>query len=227
MSHPHQSFLDEFAIAIKHLVPLTPQETIDEAKTLHEELSNNPETTEKQIHQALSLVGRKEFPYRKAYIELCQGDEEQRLQKVVFERLEDDVRKKVEEMTKHGVVLEEYVKSALFEEQLESDERYQLEQAILLADEVLDNQCEQRAEKRKIDYEGLVKKSTEYATKLQGRIDQLRAMAVEDPKWAGEINSIADRLEEGWSVVEKDPNEQEINKEIEYWNTVLHEEEDV
>ena len=43
-----------------------------------------------------------------------------------------------------------------------------------------------------------------------------------DEKWEGEINSIANRLEEGWSVVERDPTEEEIVKELEYWNTVLH-----
>lgn len=224
MSHPHQSFLDEFAIAIKRMVPLTPKEVIEEAKKLHLELSENEESTEKQIHQALSVIGRKEYPYRKAYEELCAGDEEQRLQSAVFERLDEAVLKKVQEMTKHGVVLEEYVASSLFEEQLEGDERYQVEQAILLADEVLDNQCDDRAHKRKTDYEELVKSHKEKSDELQGKIDQLRAMASEDPKWTGEIEGAASRLEEGWSITEKDPTEVEIIKELEYWNTVLHEE---
>ena len=208
------------------MVPLTPKEVVDEAKALHAELLANEDATEKQIHQALSVIGRKEYPYRKAYDELCAGDEEQRLQAAVFDRLEDDVKKKIQEMTSHGVILEEYVASPLFEEQLEGDERYQVEQAILLADEVLDNQCDDRAHKRKTDYETLVKKHTEEAEKLQGQINQLRAMAGEDPKWTAEIEGAAARLEEGWAITEKDPSEVEITKELEYWNTVLHEEGD-
>lgn len=227
MPHPHQSFLDEFNISIKHLVPLTPDKIVVEAKSIHKELSEDEKATEKQIHQALSLVGKKEYPYRKAYTELCQGDEEQRLQKEVFERIDPSIAKKILEMTRHGVMLEEYMRSDLFEEQLEPDERYQLEQAILLADEVLDNQCEQRAENRKVAYEDLVKVHKERADLLQGKIDQLRAMGEGDAKWEGEINTIADRLEEGWSVVERDTNEEEVLKEIEYWNTVLHEDDEV
>ncbi|PIQ67864.1 hypothetical protein COY25_01495 [Candidatus Uhrbacteria bacterium CG_4_10_14_0_2_um_filter_41_7] len=224
MPHPHQSFLDEFKIAISHMVPLTPPEIIVEANQLHDELLADEEASEKKIHQAMSIIGRKEYPYRKAFEELCAGDEEQRLQEAVFERLDEDVKKKVMEMTSHGVILEDYVASPLFEEQLEGDERFQVEQAIMLADEVLDNQCDDRAHKRKIAYEDLVKKHTDDANRLQGLIDRLREMAIEDPKWAGEIEGTASRLEEGWAITEKDPSEEEILKEIEYWNTVLHEE---
>ena len=76
MPHKHQAFLDEFKISIDNMVPLTPPELLEEAKKLHAELSSSEETNEKQIHQALSLIGRKEYPYRKAYVELCAGDEE-------------------------------------------------------------------------------------------------------------------------------------------------------
>ncbi|MDA0208465.1 MAG: hypothetical protein O3B64_03635, partial [bacterium] len=167
MPHKHQAFLDEFKISIDNMVPLTPPELLEEAKKLHAELSSSEETNEKQIHQALSLIGRKEYPYRKAYVELCAGDEENRLQEAVFERLDDEVKKKIQNMTKHGVILEEYVKSSLFEEQLDPDERYQVEQAILLADEVLEHQCDDRAKKRKESYDELVKKH-------QGEVDRLQ-----------------------------------------------------
>jgi len=226
MPHPHQSYLDEFKIAIDKLVPLMPDEKIKEAQDLHAELLADEDTTEKQIHQALTLVGRTEFPYRKAYIELCAGDEEKRLREIVFERLDDKVKKKVEEMTEHGVLIEDLVKSKLFEEQFDGDERLQISNAILLADDVLDKQCDERAHSRQTQYEDLVKRWTTEATRLQGLIDQLRAMAQEDKKWSGEINSICDKLEEGWSIVEKDPQEEEIIKEIEYWNTVLHEDQE-
>lgn len=223
MPHPHQSFLDEFKIAINELVPLTPSEIVEEAKKLHKELSKNEETTEKQIHQAVTLIGRKEFPYRKAYLEICAGDEEQRLKKEVFERLDDKVKNKIKKVLGSGVLLDDYVKSKLFEEQLTADERYQIEQAILLSEDILDSQCDDRAHRRQQEYESLVKKWTEESTRLQGMIDQLRSMSLENEKWTAEINEVADRLEEGWSVVERDPEEEEIVKEIEYWNIVLHE----
>jgi hypothetical protein len=223
MPHPHQAYLNEFKISVDKMVPLTPPEVMKEAKDLYDQLLADESTTNKAIHQALTLVGRKEIPYRKAYQELCAGDEEKRLQACVFERLDADVRKKIEEMTNHGVILEEYVKSDLFEEQLSGEDRYSVEQAILLADDVLDHQCDERAHKRKKKYDDLVMQWQKEVARLQGMIDHLRSLGSEDPKWISEINSTADRLEEGWSIVERDPTEEEIKKEIEYWNTVLHE----
>lgn len=225
MSHPHQYLLQEFKISIDRLVPLTPKEVLDEAHKLYEELSTNENSTEQQIRQALVHVGRKEFPYRKAYQELCASDEEQRLQKVVFDRLEAEVKAKVDAVTQHGVHVLDYVNSKLFEEQLSPDERYQVEQAILLAHDDLDKQCDERATERKESYEQLVARWKAEEERMQKLIDHLRGMAERDAKWADEIKGKADVFEEGWSVVERDPSEEEVRKEIEYWETVLSEEE--
>lgn len=223
MSHPHEYLLQEYKICIDKLVPLTPPEVVLEAKNIYDELHDNENSTEEQIKQALILVGRKEFPYRKAYVELCASDEEQRLQKLVFDRLEPLVKEKIYNITKHGVHVLDYIDSRLFEEQLLPDERYQVEQAVLLAHDSLDRQCDERAHERRKNYEELVAHWTTEEARLQALIDQLRGMADRDPKWKDEILGKAEQFEEGWSVVERDPTEEEITKEIEYWATVLEE----
>ena len=221
MSHPPRIFAQGVQISIDKLVPLTPPAVIDEAKKLHEELAGNEAATEKQVHDALVYVGRKEFPYRKAYEELCAGDEEQRLQKDVFERLEPEVREKIHNVTHHGVHVLDYVNSPLFEEQLTGDERYQVEQAILMAHDVLNKQCSERATEREKSYEELVAKWKAEEERLQGLIDTLRGFADRDAKWHDEILGRVATLEEGWSVVERDPTEEEVRKEIEYWTDVF------
>ncbi len=226
MSHPHEYLLKEFQISIDKLVPLTPPEVVAEAKKLHEELAANENASEKQIHDALVYVGRKEFPYRKAYEELCAGDEEQRLQQQVFDRLEPGVKEKVHNVTHHGVHVLDYVNSRLFEEQLTADERYQVEQAILMAHDVLNKQCSERATERQKNYEELVAKWKAEEERLQGMIETLRSFAERDAKWRDEILGRVVTLEEGWSVVERDPTEEEIRKEIEYWTDMFAGEED-
>ncbi len=223
MQHPHHFFLDEFKIAIDKLVPLTPAAIKEEAAALHKELSDDLNATEEQIAEAMGVIGRKEYPYRKAFHELCASDEEQRLQEAVFDRLEEGVKAKIQEMTSHGVILEDYVKSDLFEKQLEADERYQVQQAIELADEVLSHQCDDRAKQRAATYEELVVKYQEEVKRLQGMINQLRTMAGESAEQSADILASVNRLEEGWSITSNDPAEEEIKKEIEYWQTVLAE----
>lgn len=226
MPHPHEYLLKEFRISIDKLVPLTPKAVVDEANLLYTELSTNENSTEKQIHDALVHVGRKEFPYRKAYEELCASDEEQRLQQAVFEHLDETVRAKIQNVTQHGVHVLDYVNSRLFEEQLLADERYQVEQAILLAHDKLNSQCNERAVSRQKTYEELVDRWQKEEARLQGLIDTLRQMAERDGKWRDEILGKVAELEEGWSVVERDPTEEGVKKEVEYWSTVLAETDD-
>lgn len=213
--------LQEFQISIDKLVPLTPKDIVDEAKQLHDSLVADENSTEKQVHDALVYVGRKEFPYRKAYEELCVSDEEQRLQEAVFAHLEPAVREKIHNVTHHGVHVLDYVNSRLFEEQLTADERYSVEQAILLAHDVLNKQCSERAVERAKNYEDLVTRWKTEADRLQVLIDTLRSFADRDPKWQGEILGRVATLEEGWSVVERDPTEEEIKKELEYWTDIF------
>ena len=223
MSHPHEYLLQEFKIAIDKLVPLTPPEIVDEAKKLYVELAGNEAATERQIRQALVSIGKKEYPYHKAYLELCAKDEEQRLQAEVLRRLEGETAEKVKKMTDNGVHVIDYVNSKLFERDLEATERYQVEQAILGAHDVLNKQCDERAKERQQNFDELVTHWKAEEVRLQQLIDQLRGMAERDPASADEIRGKADQLEEGWSIVERDPEEQEIKKEIENWTTVLEE----
>ncbi len=222
--HPHQHFLDEFKIAIEKLVPLTPSEIVEEAKKLHAELEVNPVASEEMIRQALRAIGRKEYPYRKAFQELCESDEEQRLQAAVFDRLDPEVAKKVKEVTAHGVILEDYVASPAFEEQLTAEERYQVTQAILIVDEILENQCDDRATARKQNYLDLVAKYENEARALEEKIAMLAQMAEGSSAHGDEIQATVDRLNEGWSVVERDPSAEEIEQEIAYWKDIFAEE---
>ncbi|MBP9827577.1 hypothetical protein KBC55_00285 [Patescibacteria group bacterium] len=223
MAHPYQYLLQEYEISIKKLVPLTPPDVIGEAQKLFEDFQRNENVTERQIRQALVHIGKKEYAYRKAYEELCATDEEKRLQSAVIGRLEPAVQVKLQPLFDNGVHVLDYVNSRLFEEQLSSDERYHVEQAILIAHDELKKQCSDRAAERKESYEQLVAKWRAKQNEIQTLIDQLRGMSTRDEKWASEIIGKADQLEEGWSVVERDPDHQEVQKELEYWHTVLEE----
>jgi hypothetical protein len=200
MPNPHEYLLQEFKISIDKLVPLTPAQVIKEAKALYADLSGSDTVTEQQIRQALILIGRKEFPYRKAYEALCATDEEQRLQEEVLKRLDPAVAEKLKKVTDHGVHVLDYVNSKLFDRDLEATEKYQ-----------------ERQEK----FDTLVKQWEVYEQRLQAMIDQLRGLAERAPDNAAEILAKADQFEEGWSIVEKDPDEEEIKHEIETWMTMV------
>ncbi len=225
MSHPHEYLLNEYKLSIEQLVPLTPNELVLEANKIYNELLANESASERQILQALILIGKKEYPYRKAYQELCASDEEKRLEESAYNKLAPELAAKIKKVTEHGVHLTDYVKSKLFESELTADERLQVENAILEAHDIVGRQCDERAQERQQNFNQLVEHWTKEQERIQGAIDHLRSMASRDERWKAEITGKADQFEEGWSIVERDPVEDEIMKEIENWSTVLEEEE--
>jgi hypothetical protein len=225
-THPHAAFLAELKIAIDKFVPMTPPELIKKAKQTHAALMENEATTAEEIHDAMVEIGREEYPYRKAYHDLCDHDEEKRLKKLVFERIDESVRKKVEEVTQYNVLLDDYVSSEMFENGLTGEERYQVTNAITMAEEVLEKQCDERASDRATKYEDLLAAREKEAKEMQEKIDILKKLAEVHPEHADEIKVVVFRLEEGWSITEPDVSLEELDKEIEYWQTIVLEEGD-
>lgn len=223
MPHPHQAFLDEIKIAIDKFVPMTPEDIQTRATETLERLEYQPEIPLTDIHAALVEIGREEYPYRKAYHDLCDSDEEQRLRSLILPRLDDKVRKVLEEAFSYNILLDDFVRSEVFESNLNGDERYQVTNAILLAEEELDSQCDDRAHDQKKKFEDLVAERKEEVKALQDKIDLLKRLMQQYPVHADEISAVVNRLEEGWSITNTDPTKEEIEKEIEYWQTVTTE----
>lgn len=216
--HPHQSFIDQIKISIENFVPLTPGSLTEKANQLVKDIEENPQAPVSQIHQALAEIGREEYPYRKAYHDLCDDDEEARQKKLILERLDDDLKAKLEEALQY-MLFDDYVASPAFED-LAPEDRAQVDNAYRIAEETLDKQCDERASSRAGQYDELLLKYKDQVKSWQAKIDYLRELGKTSPEHADELNAVADRLEEGWSVTEKDPSEEEIDKEIEYWKTV-------
>lgn len=226
MSHPHQYLLDEYRISLHKLVPLTPAEVREEAERLLQELSGNEHASERQILQALIEIGKKEYPYRKAYEALCATDEEKRLEEAAFKKIDAPIAEKVRAVTSHGVHLSDYVNSKLFESQLTPEERYHVEQALLEAHDVINRQCDERAETRKENFSTLVAEWSAKRDEIQRLIDEMRSMASRSPELSGEILGKADVFEEGWSIVSRDPEEREVREALASFATQLEEQSD-
>ncbi len=220
MSHPQEELLKEFRRAIEKLVPLTPKEVIDEADRLAGELESNESSTAEQIRQALVYIGRKEFPYRKAYQELCAGDEEARMQEIVLGKIDDVTKSMMEPVTKYGVHILDFVKSSQFEA-LSDDAKVAIDNAIREAHDVVNRQCDERASSRSESYQELVRRWTGEVENIQKLIDVLKDMADRDARYHDEILGRARQIEDGFSMIEEDPSQELVEKEIAHWAGVL------
>lgn len=214
--------LKNFRVAIEQLVPLTPESIVNEAKQLATDLEGNEAITGEQIRQALVYIGRKEFPYRKAYLELCAGDEEQRLQEIVLKKLQDHVKEHLDPVTKYGVHVLDFVQSSQFDA-LDDETKVAIDNAIREAHDEVNRQCDERAHGRAANYEQLVDSWTVAAERMQKLIELLKDMAERGEEYRDDILDQVRQFENGFSMVEDDPTEEAIEKAIEHWAEVLGE----
>ena len=140
---------------------------------------------------------------------------------MVLEHLEPEVKSKVQHLLDSGVTLQALTKSSIFETDFTAEERYQVEDGILHAVDHLKEEAPGEIAKRQGEYDKLVDTWKNQQQKMQEKIEELRALAAKDPKWKEEILDKVKTLEEGWSVVERDPELLEVEKEIEYWTQTM------
>lgn len=221
MLHPHQSFLDEFKIAIDKLSVGVPVAVREQAVALHAQLAANPDATEEQIHDALVMVGKAEFAYRRAYIDLVGHAGADELKQMVLDHVEPNVKAKIEQYLGNGVTLDELVKSEMFEREFTAEERYQVQDGILDAVEHVQEHGPKMMQEKKAQFEALVIKWKGEQEKMEKKLTELKALAATDKKGKDEILDKVKMFEEGWSVVERDPELTEIEKEIEYWKGTM------
>ncbi len=218
MTHPYDALLNEFAFAIKHFVPTIPDALRQQAQATLERFKSDPSMTEEQIKQAFFDIGVQEYPHRHAYKELTEGTAKEELKAMVLEHLDENVRSVVKPYLDSGVALEELVKSDLFESQLTPEQRYQVEDGILLANKKMAEKLKQQVSAQEQTYEALVDKWTAHAQEIVKAIDALEALAPQgDENQRAEIRNKAERYREGFLVTEPDPELEEVKKEIEYW----------
>lgn len=216
--------MKEYQYAINHLAPTVPAEVKDEGKKILDQLLADPNASEESIHEAMARTGRAEYPHRHAFNELTGATKLEKLKEHVLEHVDDKVKKKLEEILSSGANIEEITRSKMFEDDFTAEEKYQIEDGLMDAEEHVKEEMKELSEKDLSKYNELVKKYEAEGDEIQKQIDILRAMASHDKKWEAEILEKVKVFEEGWLVTLPDPKLETIQKEIEYWKGVFGEE---
>ena len=222
--HPYASLLKEYKIAIEHLTPTVPGEIKKEAEETLARLETNPNATEEEIRAALFKTGTAEYPHRHAFQEWGGEKETERRLALVLEHVDETVRAKLNKHLDAGVPLAELLKSHLFETEFTPEERHQIEDGILDADDHVKEELEKAADATTPAYQKLLKKWHGEEEKIMGKINELEALKSKDVKWKEEIETRVARFREGFLVTEQDPSLEDVEKEIEYWKGTFGEE---
>ncbi len=210
--------LDEFAFAIRHFVPTLPEEVKADAERVLESLTQNPDADEPIIKKAFHDIGIQEYPHRHAYDELTSTSAADQMKKMVLSHVEDPVRDMIKPHLDAGVGLTELVRSDVFEKELSAEQRYQVEDGIMVAKSKLADSLKGEVNDNAEAYQDLLKKWQDHTEEIQIKIEELEKYAEGGTEsQQEEIRAKAERYREGFILTETDPDLEEIKKEIEYW----------
>ena len=221
MPHPHQSFLDEFQFALNHLVPTISDEIKVQAQKIHDDLLANESASEDEIRQSFFEIGFQEYPHRHAYKETTALLGEGTRKDLVLNSLQGVTAALLKKHLEEGGKIDEFVKSEVFEKELDSEQRLEVENAILDTKEKLADILEDEVGAHEDQYQKALAKWQAHADEVLKSITELEALVDRSGKHAGEITNKSKRFREGFLLTEQDPDLEKIQKEIEYWEGVF------
>ncbi|MBI2484934.1 hypothetical protein HYW18_02175 [Candidatus Uhrbacteria bacterium] len=222
MAHPHQSLLLEFDLAVKKLPPTLP-DLAKQAKAQVAKFRADESITEETVLEALAELGRKEYPHRHALLDLHGTYGEGMEAALVLDHVDAKVAEKLRPMLKDGVTIEEVMASGWFQEKLSPEERYQVEDGMLLARYKMEQEDKGIVKNHVKEYDERVAHWEAEAKSIEALIEELETLAGKDKRYAEEINNQVRTFRTGWSVTERDPDPTDVKAAVDYWKDVLGE----
>jgi hypothetical protein len=217
-NHPHKYTLDLLKIALDQLPETVPSDFVEAAFKDYEKFAENMAADPVMIEAKIAEVGKYSWSYRKAFIDLYEKYGKTREEEIFREKLTPDLREKYSGWIKTGHTIHDARTGAEFEKFFTSDEKFAIENATLEAHDEVEEETSMMVQgDKKEEYAERLKHWQERQNIINDNIKALRDLAAESPKWTGEILEKARLYEEGWSLVERDPDPYELDKELEYW----------
>jgi hypothetical protein len=229
--HPYSYTLDLLDLAIKRLPPTFSDKQTGRYRERLEHFHKNPATGYPDIQATIAGLGKESWPYRKAYEEMYVRYGRSSEESFLLENLDKGIREKYERFIHEGgkisnigvaKSIEELRQPSPFERFFTPEEKFAIEQALFKALEQARKEIDGLVlDKKRDEYAALVGSYKGRQQVIERKIDELRDLSRVSPKWETAILDEVRTIEEGWSVVERGVDEDQLGKLLEYWRGTL------
>ena len=221
MTHPFENEL----FLLKKAIDKIPFTFSDEDKLGFEakfkEFEADENVTRDKIEEQIVEIGKAVWPYRKAYEDMVSTYAQEKLEEFFKKHLSAPTLEKFEQFIKAGGNIKDFRRGKEFEEAFTPEENMEIEKALFDVQEDIKEFMKNIVQENQAEYEESLSIYTQKQEDLLNMMQSLKGMASKSEKWASEILNKVRDLEQGWSVVERDFDEDKIKHEIEYWQGVL------
>lgn len=230
-TQPYTYTLELLKFAVLRLPPTFSKEKRRAYEKKLAQFEEKPSAKYADIQKTIVALGKDSWAYRKAYEDMYKRYGRSSEEAFLLDNLDEAVRQKYERYIHEGGKLqyipmvkteEQLYQKSPFERYFNSEEKFAIEQALLIATDYARAEIEQLVTMHKKDeYKQLVKDYTAMQEQMAAKIDELRSLASVDPKWEPAIKDRVRTIEEGWSVVEQGTDLAELEHETEHWKGML------
>lgn len=229
--HPYAYTLELLMLAIARLPPTFSEEKRKAFEAKFQQYLKDPKASYEEIRATIAGIGKESWPFRKAYEEMYARYGRASEESFLLEHLDLGVRDKYARFINEGGKInhiasaksaEDLMRASPFERYFTPEEKFAIEQALLAArDSARAEINELVTDKKKEEYDALVRSYASRQRQMEEKIDEMRHLAGVSKKWEAEIADRIRTLEEGWSVVEQGTDLPELERETEYWKGTL------
>jgi hypothetical protein len=220
--HPFHFSLSLLKSVIDNAPKVFPVRRREEMLKIYETMAANPQTTQAEIEKAIIDFGKEIWPYRKAFQEMYKRYGQAKEESLIRDKLNPELLTKFLEFLRKGGRLEDFRHGAVFEETFTAEEKFILGQANLAVHEQIMEEIENLCQgEKKAEFQELLEEFQELEKRLLEKINILKGLANQNPKWALEINERVRAFEEGFSFIEKTYREEDIDGVIDYYRGVI------
>lgn len=224
LEHPCQFTLDLILKMIERAPVTFPAEKKEEMKKKHAEFLKNKKISCAKIEEMVAKFGREIWPYRKAWEEMYKRYGHPKEGEYFESKLPKPMHDKYFacKVKGGGHCLREYRMCGLMEKCFTPEEKFDLDQAVLFALSQAKADVDKLVlEEKKDEYEKLFEKWSEKQKIMTAKIEELRKLALANPKWQAEILDKIKTIEQGWSIIERDITLEEIEKIIDFYQGAI------
>lgn len=217
-----KALLDELKWAVEHLPPTFPSAEKKKAEDVLAAFLANPKVSESEIETEIVSLGRASWPHRKAFEIIHERYSKEKEAGYFRGHLSMALRKKYDTFPQKGVSIHEVTRAKDFEWFFNPEEKFQLEEATFEAHEqTIRDTRELIAGAQKGEYAAELAAYEERQKILFAHIETLRVLAAKSDQWAPEIMDKVRMFEDGWLALEREPNEEILIGEIDYYRNLI------
>ncbi len=224
IEHPCQFTLNLIAEMIEKAPITFPAEKKEKMKKKQADFLKDKKIACSKVEEAIAEFGKEIWPYRKSWEEMYEKygrpHEAEYFEKNLPKELHDKYFSC--KVKGGGHCLREYRMCGLMEKCFSPDEKFFLNETVISTL----SQTKEEVNKlilgeKKEEYQKLFEKWGAEQKAMVAKIEELKRIANENPKWRAEILDKVKTIEQGWSIVEQDINLKDIEQVVDFYRGVI------